>query len=74
MCTKAFSFSVVAWQVDDQRCWDYGRFFWDIYPEEIREFQASTRFQYISMELLSCVGFKSCGNSPEGIVSYTFTT
>ena len=35
----------------------------DIYLDEIREFQTSTRFEYSGKELLSCVGFKSCGNS-----------
>lgn len=38
-------------QVDDQQ-WElnltWGRGIWDIYPEEIREFQVSTCYEYIS--------------------------
>ena len=50
--------SLSLWQVDDPRCWNCGRFFWDIYPAEIREFQTSTRLEYSGMELLSFCWFQ----------------
>ena len=39
MRTKAFSFSVVAWQVDDQRCWDCGRFFGTFILKKLESFR-----------------------------------